>query len=231
LATKEWYTVDDETNLIREADNPTEAFPAQEELETPDAWVHRLPAILMTGKCSWPPLDDFPEGVISDELRERIEQQKEMASSLGDKEPENLASVAADLEEYKEVLGEEVPGSPAWRIKKFGDQGIYTFPGDAGAKSYRVIALMSRIWPGAITVAQGQKFANLYVGYGLKCGDLLPPDPRTGLPLSGTSPFMPLAPDDIMEEPNDLFENEEPNPQEDEAESDGGDVDAEEAYF
>lgn len=39
---------------------------------------------------------------------------------------------------------------------------------------------------------------------------------------------MPLAPGDIMDEPKDLEENEEPNPQEEEAESDGGDVDADE---
>merc|ERR1712167_523829 len=56
--------------------------------------------------------------------------------------------------------------------------------------------------------------------YGLKCGTLVPPR-DDGLPMAGTSPFWPLAPDDVMNEPVDLVEVEEPHPLEDDADADG----------
>merc|ERR1711972_578338 len=92
--------------------------------------------------------------------------------------------------------------SPAWSIKVVGDRGVYKFGEDS--KSNRVTAVRSLVWPGAVTVAQGTKFANIYIGYGLKCGTLVPSNRTSGLPLDGTSPFMPLAPGDIMDEPKDL---------------------------
>merc|ERR1712217_238245 len=101
-----------------------------------------------------------------------------------------------------------------------GDKALYGM--DPDQKSHAVISLKSLIWPGAVTVAQGSKFSNLYVGYGLKCGTLVPPNKESGVPLDRTSPFWPLAPEDIMEEPADIDEKEEPNPQE-EAGSDGQD--------
>ncbi|CAE7241564.1 unnamed protein product, partial [Symbiodinium necroappetens] len=104
---------------------------------------------------------------------------------------------------------------------------VYT-AGD-GTKSLRVTALRSLIWPGAITVVKGSKYANLYVGSAMKCGTMVGPDKETGLPLRGTNPLMPLAPDDIMDEPTDFEEHDEPNPIQDEAESDKGEVDEEEA--
>merc|ERR1712113_84894 len=99
-----------------------------------------------------------------------------------------------------------------------GDQGIYRV--GAAEKTYRVTAVKSLIWPGAVTVAQGSKFANIYVGYGLKCGTLVPLNKDTGLQLPHTSPFLPLEPGEIMTEPKDeMNENEEPNPQQEDAES------------
>ncbi|OLP93383.1 hypothetical protein AK812_SmicGene24717 [Symbiodinium microadriaticum] len=77
------------------------------------------------------------------------------------------------------------------RVKRYGDEGVYT-AGD-GTKSLRVTALRSLIWPGAITVVKGSKYANLYVGSAMKCGTMVGPDKETGLPLRGTNPLMPLA--------------------------------------
>merc|ERR1712000_76311 len=94
-----------------------------------------------------------------------------------------------------------------------------------------VTSVRSLLWPGAISVAQGKRFANLYVGYGLKCGTLVPGDKvsKLPLPLRGTCPFSPLEPADIMEEPNDLEEYEEPNPlDKDAGDDDKGDFDADE---
>merc|ERR1711972_871481 len=116
--------------------------------------------------------------------------------------------------------------SPAWSIKVVGDRGVYKFGEDS--KSNRVTAVRSLVWPGAVTVAQGSKFANIYVGYGLKCGTLIPPK-QDGLPLAGTFPFWPLAPDDVMNEPVALNEVGEPHPLEDDADSDGKEsIDADE---
>merc|ERR1712216_880156 len=137
-----------------------------------------------------------------------------------DKEKEEGGGEKALLETIENDLKEdEMPESPAWSIKVHGDKGLYTV-GDA-TKSYRVTAVRSLIWPGAVTVCQGSKFANIYIGDGLKCGSLVPPK-ETGEPLAGTSPFLPLVPDKIMEEPTDLTEHAEPNPELDDAESDKG---------
>merc|ERR1712080_305445 len=93
--------------------------------------------------------------------------------------------------------------------------GLYKF-NDAD-RTHQVTAVRSMIWPGAATVAQGQKFANIYIGYATKCGTLLPPHPETGNPLiGGSSPFSPLVPADVMNEPEELQEEEEPNPAEEE---------------
>jgi len=51
------------------------------------------------------------------------------------------------------------------------------------------------VWPGAVTVAQGTKFANLYVGYGLAAKE---PD------------FYPSMLPDVQEEPEDQIEQDEP---------------------
>lgn len=216
LAVKGWYEADDEAgkNKIKEVESPADAFPSHEDLRTQGGWVHASPYLLGSGRSVWPDMDTL-EGQLSEDAIKELQQQAEA-------EPEHgmLESIEADLEDIKPEDGD---GSPAWSIKVYGDQGIYQL-GDA-AKSYRVTAIRSLIWPGAITVAQGSRFANLYVGYGLKCGSLVPAQKDSGLPLRGTVPILPLAPADIMDEPQDLVEQEEPNPIQDEAQSDKGDVD------
>ena len=46
-------------------------------------------------------------------------------------------------------------------------------------------------WPGALTVAQGGTFANIYVGYGLKRGDIS---------------FNPTEPPEVQKDPVDQYE-------------------------
>jgi len=219
LAVKGWYELDEEAgeNKIREAEEPS--FPGQDELAEQAAWCHCAPYINKNGKCDWPDMDALADKLSEDVIAE-LNTEKEA-------EPEHsslLDSVEADNQELK---GDDDVGSPAWSIKVCGDKGLYTFADDK--KSYSVAAIRSRIWPGAVCVAQGSQFRNIYVGYGMKSGQLVPPDPKTGLPLEGTSAFSPLVPADIMDEPKDLVEHDEPNPEEDDAaDSDKGSVDAEE---
>eukprot|EP00933_Yihiella_yeosuensis_P060438 TRINITY_DN631_c0_g3_i1.p1 TRINITY_DN631_c0_g3~~TRINITY_DN631_c0_g3_i1.p1 ORF type:complete len:493 (+),score=141.58 TRINITY_DN631_c0_g3_i1:123-1601(+) len=219
LAVRDWYVADDEEgalkNAIKMAEEPLAAFPPEEELVTPAGWVHCTPFLLSTGKSTWPNPDDYPEGVLSEEQIAEIGAQAEAEAEHG-----MLESLEADLEDLKP---EDFEGSIAWNFKVYGDEGLYTYPDSQ--KTHRVTAVRSLIWPGAITVAQGSRFANLYVGYAMKCGSLVPNQKDSGLPLRGTMALMPLAPDDICDEPADLEEQEEPNPIQDEAESDKGDVD------
>jgi len=213
LAVAGWYEADaeDETKF-KEAEDPAANFPPQEELEAEEKWVHAAPALISSGKSRWPKLDDVEAGsALYVQLEKLIENEKE---------PEVLRDLGQDLAEIKPEGSEG--GSPAWSIKVFGDKGQYTF--NADVKSHRVTAVRSLIWPGAVTVAQGTKFANIYIGNALKCGTLVPNEPETGFPLKGTSPFWPLAPEAVMDEPADLDEHDEPNPQEDDAVSEGGSV-------
>ena len=52
-------------------------------------------------------------------------------------------------------------------------------------------------WPGAVTVAKGGKFTNIYVGYGLKRGD---------------PSFNPVEPPMVQSDPTDQSEMPEPTP-------------------
>lgn len=70
-------------------------------------------------------------------------------------------------------------------------------------------------WPGAHTVQQENTVANVYIGYGLKANV----DPVM-LPFVGGTQ---LAPGPVMGEPEEENEVPEPNPEEEEAPSDGGD--------
>jgi len=223
LAPSGFYEVDEESevkNKLKEAEEFE--FPDHEALQQQATWVHAAPYLLSDGKTTWPDVDALAgedSGISEEELNAMG-----FAKMMED-DPEHgmLEAIDADLEAFKP---EEAEGSVAWSIKQYGDKGIYTF--NDAPKSHCATAVRSLIWPGAVTVAQGSKFANFYVGYGLKSGSLVPPDKDSGLPLKGTNAFLPLAPEDIMDEPADLEEQEEPNPVAQEDESDKGDIDEEE---
>jgi len=192
-------------------------FPGPDDLKTEAGWCHCAPFLLLTGKSTYPDMEKLEalagDGLFSEDLVKELQKQQDNEAAH-----EMLEGIEEDLAELKPEGAET---SPAWSIKVHGDQGKY---GDEG-KSYCAVAVRSMIWPGAMAVAQNGRFANLYVGYGVKCGTLVPPDKESGLPLRGTSPFLPLVPDDVMDEPADTSEQGEPNPQEDDAGSEGDDFD------
>ncbi len=64
-------------------------------------------------------------------------------------------------------------------------------PPKEGTTSYAVNVVKSLRWPGALTVAQNGKFASIYVGYGLKRGDVC---------------FNPTEPPEIQKDPIDQGE-------------------------
>jgi len=219
LSVKGWYDMEEDPDgkkTMKQVDGAE--FPPPEELKTEAGWSHCAPFLLATGKSSYPDMEKLEalagEGGINEDIVKELQKQQEKEAAH-----EMLEGIEEDLSDLKPE-GAEV--SPGWSIKVHGDQGAYTAGGER--KAYCVTAVRSMIWPGAVTVAQGSKFANLYVGYGLKCNTLVPLD-KDGLPLGGTSPFLPLVPEDIMNEPDDLSEQGEPNPQDDDAGSVGEDFD------
>lgn len=220
LATKGWFEEAEEGGgKIKEVEAPAEGFPGQEELASDAGWVHRMAYLNKIGKTTFPDVDALTTAeLISEDQAKAINTQIE---AEGDPKA-TLSGIDGDLAEVKPD-GDE-GNVVAWSFKVFGDKGLYKF-GDAD-RTHQVTAARSMIWPGATTVAQGTKFANIYIGYATKCGTLMPSNPQTGLPLLlGTDPFSPLVPDDIMDEPNDLEEHDEPNPGEDDVASLGESVD------
>jgi radial spoke head protein 4A len=217
LATTGWYEPDDEAGpgKIKEAENPTESFPAPDALATPEGWVHRMPCLNKIGRCSFPDVDALTEAgfeKFAKEINAQIEAEGDPKELLG--------GIANDLSEIPKPEGQE-DDVQAWSFKVFGDKGMYQ-----DNKTHQVTAVRSLVWPGATTVTQGNKFANLYVGYGMKCGTLMPPNPQTGFALlPGIDAFSPLIPEDIMGEPEELEEQDEPNPGEDDVASNGDSVD------
>lgn len=226
LAVKGWYQPnEDDPRKIELVEDPTAGFPAQDDLATQvGGWCHAAPYLLKTGRSVWPDLDAIG-AADPPVLPEKELQALTTARDETDSEKPMLEGIEADLEERKPEES-DAEGSIAWQIKLHGDKGLY----NGGEVSHRVTSVRSLIWPGSATVAQGKRFANLYVGYGLKCGTLVPGDKlsKLPLPLRGACPFDPQEPDEIMEEPNDLEEYEEPNPQDKDAESDQGDIDPDE---
>jgi len=211
-------------NKLKESEAPADNFPSQEEMASDAGWVHRMQCLNKIGKCSYPDID-----AITESLGEGItpEQSKSLKAVAAQSEAEGevkaiLSGIEGDLEGMKPE-GDEGNVS-AWSFKVFGDKGMYKF-GDAD-KTHQVTAARSMIWPGAATVAQGTKFGNIYIGYAMKCSTLLPSKPDSGEPIvANTAPFSPLVPDDIMDEPQDLEEHDEPNPGEDDVASLGESVD------
>lgn len=85
----------------------------------------------------------------------------------------------------------------AWIHKKAGDQTIYLNPqGEEVCNGLNIFKSLR--WPGALTVQQNGKWVQIYLGNGLK---------------GGTETYYPISPPVILEEPEDIEEQYEPNPE------------------
>ena len=103
------------------------------------------------------------------------------------------------IERFKQQpAAEEVPPVSAWQSKVVGDAQPYNqLPPKEGTTTYAVNVIKSLRWPGALTVAQNGKFASIYVGYGIKRGDVC---------------FNPTEPPEVQRDPVDHDEQPEPTP-------------------
>ena len=74
-----------------------------------------------------------------------------------------------------------------------GDNQTYTV--GEGTKSYAVNVIKSMRWPGAVTVAKGGQYCNIYVGDAIKQGDAF---------------FNPTKPPDVCSDPSEKVDQIEP---------------------
>ena len=103
-------------------------------------------------------------------------------------------------EERFKAINEDVPTpgyETAWVSRVVGDAQQYTQPAKETTACYAVNVIKSLYWPGAVTVAKGGKFTNIYVGYGIKRGD---------------NSFNPTEPPMVQSDPSEQAEMPEPTP-------------------
>lgn len=149
-----YYKFDDEEEAadgeVRSVVLNTEfEWPAQESLTALDAWCHHVPYILPQGRTVWVnPLakDENDDGAGKDD-----EEGEEEAAI----EPETGPSVLSPASEDADLGGDVT----AWTIR---------LASPLSPTRYSPVFLRSNRWPGAYTVGYNDKFANVYVGWGVK---------------------------------------------------------------
>jgi radial spoke head protein 4A len=183
---------------------------------TPDKWAHARPYLRENGRCSFPTVPEDPESgpLMSEVDRANVDKllgaEAEADTDVGGPGAGGLLStVDAEIAHCQEKCN-DLTANPKWKakvadpwllvvkeegatFKVFGDTSTYAFPDLVGPKSYAVTVVESLRFPGAYTVAQGDTFANIYMGYGVK-------KQRAFLPL------IELAPGPVMDEPKDMPE-------------------------
>lgn len=185
-----YRTNEDEPNELEAEEEP--AAPAPEELQSEESWVHFHPYILGAGRATHAEPESVPEGEDPEEVKAKIQEE--------DPPVERLRAITED-----EPISET---EKLWRLKIYGDNQVYAMkPPAEGNISYSVGAWQNVKWPGAYTVFKGEKWTNIYLGWGIK---------------SGGSAFEPVGPPKILDDPEDPAEQPEPTPLEapDEVESD-----------
>lgn len=184
IVPKDLIVIDEETKEDKYADE----FAWPEDLKNTEVWVHGHPMILQAGRTSHVIAPDTPE-----------EGKEELLNALNEKDPAS-ERYSKSVKEDAPVAGLPLQGEDtgfSWIGKVCGDTQPYNNLGKEGTTSYAVNIIKSLRWPGAVTVAQSGKFANIYVGYGLKKGDTC---------------FNPIEPPEIMKDPVDQVEQPEPTP-------------------
>jgi hypothetical protein len=149
-----------------------------EDLKVVDNWAHTYPLILKVGRCT----HTEPVGM-DDEAKE--EYMAKLAEE--DKTEDRFKAINEDA---------TVPGlESAWQSKVCGDTQVYNKIGGEGTVSYAVNVIRSMRWPGAVTVAKGGQFCNIYVGDCIKRGD---------------NYFNPTEPPEVLADPQEGEEQPEP---------------------
>lgn len=154
-----------------------------EEAASEESWVHAHAHILRAGRVA----HIEPEVPDNEEI-----DLEELKNKLIEEDPpvDRLRGLAED-ESWTE---EERP----WVFSLPGDGQVYALkPPGEGNTCYAVNVIRNRRWPGALTVFRMGHWTNLYLGYGLKSTDQV---------------LRPVAPPDVLDDPEDPMEQPEPTP-------------------
>ena len=176
------YKTNEEDPQVLEVDEEA-AIPGFEELANEENWVHLLPYILKAGRATHAEPEVPPgEEVDVEELKAKQEE--------NDKSVDRLRSVAED----DPLQGEE----KSWSLTVVGDNQVYAAkPPQEGSAMYAVTLIKNLRWPGNLTVFKGGRWVNFYLGFGVKKTD---------------PSFVPIAPPDVLGDPDDPVEQPEPTP-------------------
>lgn len=145
-----------------------------EELNNSEGWCHSRAHILKQGRCKrWEPPEEEEEEEAEPAEDEEEEEEEEPIPMLN----------GLDADEGSKAVPE------LWKYKTLGHQ------------QHAVSAVVSVQWPGAVTVAKGKSFANIYVGWGSKfLGSLYGPPP---LPVVATEYVSGFNPEEAEEDETD----------------------------
>lgn len=162
----------------------------EELMSSTENWVHVNPEILKAGtvKHSAPPeLDEDAKQDYIDKLTEK------------DPPTERLRSLTEDTRIDLNYISAYEEEREPWVIRKYGDQQIFNDSKDETiGHNYGVSLIRSLYWEGAMTlvIPSLKIWSFMYIGDGLK----------------QRQEFIPKLPKEIMKEPVDLLDADEPNP-------------------
>ena len=148
--------------------------PTFEEMKSPEVenWIHEHAYIFPNGK------------VIDPSIETQVDRMRGIAEDEGYK--------------VKEGEGENINeiDMKYWKVKVVGDQMIHN-RANGEPITHAVVLVRNTRWPGTLCVWKEEKFANIYVGFGIKAID---------------SPYTPTQFGTVDKDPNDTVEHAEPNP-------------------
>ena len=148
--------------------------PTFEEMKSPEVenWIHEHAYIFPNGKVIDPSIEtpvDRMRGIAEDE-----------GYKVKEGEGENINEIDMKY----------------WKVKVVGDQMIHN-RANGEPITHAVVLVRNTRWPGTLCVWKEEKFANIYVGFGIKAID---------------SPYTPTQFGIVDKDPNDTVEHAEPNP-------------------
>ena len=148
--------------------------PTFEEMKSPEVenWIHEHAYIFPNGK------------VIDPSIETQVDRMRGIAEDEGYKVKEG------EGENIKEI------DMKYWKVKVVGDQMIHN-RANGEPITHAVVLVRNTRWPGTLCVWKEEKFANIYVGFGIKAID---------------SPYTPTQFGTVDKDPNDTVEHAEPNP-------------------
>ena len=148
--------------------------PSFEEMKSPEGegWIHEHAYIYPNGK------------VIDPSIETQVDRMRGITEDEGYKVKEGEGENANEIDlKY-------------WKVKVVGDQMVHN-RANGDPITHAVVLVKNTRWPGTLCVWKEEKFANIYVGFGIKAIG---------------SPFTPTQYGTVDKDPNDTNEHPEPNP-------------------